>query len=239
MRDTSSRSLTSRTRWLICRSITWRARIATGSWLPAVFSRCTAFRSGARGLRSSCPRVARNSSLRWSARRSDSSARPRSARCSRIWYCRARARRAVRTAVTSVASRTGRSSSVTLPRVRTASFESAESAPGRVRISTGRSDQAGCAASTVRSDALWEGEAASSGSRIAPAPAVTSSMSCSNDWQTSRRIPSGDNMATVVAASFDVAARNNSRRSRAWSSVTRGLCPAWPTSRDPRRWAPR
>ena len=74
----------------------------------------------------------------------------RSARCSRIWYWRSRARSAVRTAVISVARRTGRSSSVTLPSVRTASLDSAESAPGRVRIKTGRSDHGGCDARTSR-----------------------------------------------------------------------------------------
>ena len=134
--------------------------------------------------------------------------------------------------------RTGRSSSVTLPSCCTASFDSAESAPGRVSTSTGRSDQGGCAASTARSAAVCAGDAPPPGSRMAPAPAVSSSISSSNDRQTSRRIPSGDSMASVVAASRDVAARNSSRRSWGWSAVTRRLCRP-PESRAPRRPAPR
>ena len=93
MRDTSSRSSTSRTRCRICRSITAHARLAWhrrgAGMLEQLRGRCS---SGASGLRSSWPSVARNSSLRRSACRSDSSARARSARWPRIWYCRSRAR---------------------------------------------------------------------------------------------------------------------------------------------------
>ena len=76
----------------------------------------------------------RRARARPGARESGTGARGRAARCA--------------PRVTSVARRTGRSSSVTLPSVRTASIVSAESAPGRVRIRIGRSDQGGCAAST-------------------------------------------------------------------------------------------
>ena len=67
-------------------------------------------RIGASGLRSSCASVARNWFLR-------SSAASRSSRWARVSYCRARARNALRTALASAGTRTGRSSSVTLPSV--------------------------------------------------------------------------------------------------------------------------
>ena len=118
-----------------------------------------------------------------------------------------------------------------LPSCWAASFDSTESAPGRVSTSTGRSDQGGCAASTARSAAVCAGDSASSGSRMAPAPAVSSRISSSNDRQISRPIPSGDSMASVVAPSRDVAARNSSRRSWGWSGVTRRLYSAAGISR--------
>ena len=111
--------------------------------MPEIFSSCRLFRSGASGLRSSCPSVARNSSFRLSAVRSASSERPRASRWPRIWYWRSRARIAVRTALSRVVTCSGRSSRVTLPSVRTASPDAAESAPGWVNTRTGRSDHGG------------------------------------------------------------------------------------------------
>ena len=79
MRETSSRSSTSRT---ICRS--WRSIMSSARWrisgvVAGVRMISSALRKGASGLRSSCARVARNSSLRRSASRSASARRPASA----------------------------------------------------------------------------------------------------------------------------------------------------------------
>jgi hypothetical protein len=89
-----------------------------------------------------------------------------------IWYWRSRARRAVWTALRSVNLRSGRSSTVTLPSERIASPTSAESAPGLVRTSTGRSDHGGCVASTSCSAFVCSNETASSGTSTAAAPAL-------------------------------------------------------------------
>jgi hypothetical protein len=62
----------------------------------------------------------------------------------RTWYCLSRARKAERVAVISAMVRTGRSTSVTLPRCSTARCTSSESAPLRVKSSMGMSDQVGC-----------------------------------------------------------------------------------------------
>ncbi len=72
MRDTSSRSSTSRLRWWTWRSITAHAcRVRLSSKAPDSFIIFEAVRESARaGLRSSWPSVARNSSLRRSALRS-------------------------------------------------------------------------------------------------------------------------------------------------------------------------
>ena len=59
----SSRSSTSRARWRVCRSITSCSRAADGCRA----SSSTAVRIGASGLRSSCPSIARKSSLRRAA----------------------------------------------------------------------------------------------------------------------------------------------------------------------------
>ena len=68
MRDTSSRSSTSRVIWCTCRSITSVAHCNSGTGGPLARKICTALRIGASGLRSSWASIARNSSLR----RSDS-----------------------------------------------------------------------------------------------------------------------------------------------------------------------
>ena len=67
MRETSSRSSTSRTRWPAWRSITPTTRPDRGSGRGRASAARAQVRSGASGLRSSWPSVARNSSLRWSA----------------------------------------------------------------------------------------------------------------------------------------------------------------------------
>ena len=81
MRDISSRSSTRRTRWLTWRSMMSRIAPALARRRPAAAAACSALRSGASGLRSSCASVARNSSLRRSASRSALARRSRSRRC--------------------------------------------------------------------------------------------------------------------------------------------------------------
>ena len=79
IRETSSRSSTSRTRCSTCRSIIARARSTVGVvGLGAAAGSAGALRIGASGLRSSWASIARNSSLRRSASRKASSCRLRS-----------------------------------------------------------------------------------------------------------------------------------------------------------------
>ncbi len=79
MREMSRRSLTRRTSWCSWRAITSRAERTIAASPPAFCNSSSAVRNGASGLRNSCARVARNSSLRWSAASSAFSAPRRSA----------------------------------------------------------------------------------------------------------------------------------------------------------------
>ncbi len=63
MRATSNRSSTSRTIVSTCLSIISRARPTTSASAAPMRSTCSPFRNGANGFRSSCAKVARNSSL--------------------------------------------------------------------------------------------------------------------------------------------------------------------------------
>ena len=206
MRDTSIRSSTRRTMWL-----TWRSIIShiwpAGPAAPESRSRLTELRIGASGLRSSWASVARNSSLRRSAS-------SRSRRCARVWYWRSRARSALRTALASAVTRTGRSSSVTLPSVRSACATAAESAPGRVSTRTGRSDHGGW-----RCDQLGEAAVAAaalprrpgSRRRRARARCDRRSRSCAGEARRPRPCAA---CASTSDASLPTGARTSSRRSR-------------------------
>ncbi|MNM72628.1 hypothetical protein D3C81_843270 [compost metagenome] len=78
IRDTSSRSSTRRTRWSVWRPMVRRAlSCMAGTTGSSLHSRASAVRMGPSGLRSSCARVARNSSLRRSTSRSSRSTWPR------------------------------------------------------------------------------------------------------------------------------------------------------------------
>ena len=124
MRETSSRSLTSRTRWLIWRSMTALTRTATGSCIPVACSSCRRCQQrrqriaqlvAERGQKLVLAPVGEPerflglSAFRQMTRESDIAGRARGARCGR----RSRASPL----------RNGRSSSVTLPSIRTASVD--------------------------------------------------------------------------------------------------------------------
>ncbi|MNY14034.1 hypothetical protein D3C86_1471950 [compost metagenome] len=64
MRPTSSRSSTSRVRWVICRSIRLRLFFVTAGSCGRSRITVSALRMGASGLRNSCESVARNSFMR-------------------------------------------------------------------------------------------------------------------------------------------------------------------------------
>lgn len=129
MRATSSRSSTSRVSSRTWRSTMSRMRATGGASGYRWVSSETEVRIGASGLRSSWPRLARNSSLRRAA--------------SRTWYCLLRARSVECRAVISASVRTGRSIRLRLPRPATACRTADESAPRWVSRMMGRSDQSG------------------------------------------------------------------------------------------------
>ena len=202
MRDSSSRSSTNRTIWCTWRSIT--SSTGPGSSMP----RCrmpTQLRIGASGLRNSCARVARNSVLRWSASCSPASR-------SRNSYWRPRPRRAERTAVTSAATRIGRSSTVRLAPSAMASASAAESAPWRARIMIGRSDQGGWRDTACSSSWMCGSASDSSASRRAPAPRSSSCSMRAMLAQGSASIPARPSSRAVIRSSRAVAPRTSTRR---------------------------
>ena len=153
--------------------------------------------------------------MRRSAERNACSFLRRSARCPRIWYWRERARIAVCAALRSVVTRVGRSSSVTLPSVRHASAESGESAPGRVRISTGRSDHGGWSVSHSASGALCSAARCSSATRTVAAPSLSAATSASMEVNAAVSIPAPLSSSAVIPPSLAVGAIIRIRKSRA------------------------
>ena len=205
------RSSTSRTMWSTCRFIIWPSSRCDSASDGSAPNRCSALRIGASGLRSSCPSIARNWSLRRATSASASRACERSSRCRLIWYWRSRARSAVRTLLVSADSRSGRSSSITLPNCASASEICRESPPSRVRIRIGRSDQRGCC-STARTRA-WCAPSASSSSptNTAPAPRASSLASSLALRQIVVDRPSRPSTSAVSSASRCVGSSNSTR----------------------------
>src|SRR6267378_2001119 len=199
-RDTSSRSSTSRERCRSCRLTTARSRVNLSPACRSISS--AAVKIAASGLRSSCPSMARN----WSRSRTELS---RAVSRSRTWYWRRRARSAARTALRSVRTRAGRSSSVTL----------AACSPEVSRLPkmiSGRSDQGGCLPSSSESRPAAAGKSASSVSTAAPAPSAIRSQSCAMSKHAKASSPPARRARSASCPSRPTGARTRMR-----SPVTR------------------
>ena len=192
-RDTSRRSSTSRFRCAVCRSIVSACLTTHASVMLRRMMRSVANCTADRGLRSSCPSIARNSSLASIARRDS--------------YWRARARNAPRTVARKVLRCTGRSTNETLPTAASRSSTGRRSSPGsELNTTIGRSDQAGWARSSSPSLATRAEVSSSSVINTAPMPAAISPASCSNVAQGSGSISARASSCAASAASRPIGA---------------------------------
>ena len=224
IRDTSSRSSTSRTRWWTCRSIMSttcaasrrrRGPTAAGSrarWRSAPAG-CGARARASRGTRpcGGRPRAARRRRARVPAGTGASGAGALA--------------RAARSARRSPAPRrgVGRSSSVTLPRLCSAWTATGESAPCRVITSTGRSDHGGWRTISSASMLPWPSPSDSSVSTTAPAPAWISRTSVGTSATVSVAIPASARTVLASVASLPVGASTSTRMRRRSSPSPAGF----------------
>jgi hypothetical protein len=152
----------------------------------------------------------RSSAARWCS----SAALSRSNRCSRIWYCRLRERRAVRTEAMRTSARTGRWNRETLPSASTVRRSAGVSSPRWLRSSTGRSDHEGWSARVEASREPPPWASFSSGTIRAPAPRPTSRQSSARSVQRKDSTPASPSSAAVMRPSFPVGGRIRTRPSK-------------------------
>jgi hypothetical protein len=213
MRDTSSNSSISFTSCDSCRSIIANTRAESALTLGRRRNTCSPVRIGASGLRSSWASVARNSSLRWSARRSASSASRWRTNWSRIWYCQRRPRSAACTALTIERIDDGRSSTVTLRSRSSARRTSADCSRPRHISTVGMSDHGGWRSSTSCSTEMSGSISTSSVSINAPTPPSTARASAVTLSQGVQPRPAPASARRVTSVSRRVGASNSTRSS--------------------------
>ena len=221
IRETSSRSSTRRTMCVTCRSRTRQAAFTLLGSCAERLSASTLEAIGANGLRSSCARIARNSSFRRSASRRASSERLRSSRTSLMTYCRRRLSIAARSALIRVTLGTGRCRKLTLPRAssrRSCHERCGRRSAARVSTTIGMTDQGGSGGIQASHSCKPLGGNASSAMRRVAAPPSRAAETCCRVAQIVQDRPAAVRARAARSASRPVGVRIRMR----------SPCSGWP-----------